>query len=270
MGGKNVESTPTAPGTTALATNTGTSNKRPFDKVRCKGKHNPAATSHDEAGCWTVNPQLRTEYLAKKAKTSAYHTTGINAAPSTSSTANNSSEFVRPAFATNKSLNRHGYGKLPNFNSSESMPFEEVEDIPGELERSAEKFSEEEDEEMELIADRLKEVRELSAEMEETTTQQRTDAIPRTRIEDIDRVALQTRITDGTIDKRTNRTLTVSEIKGSDSAIIVCALEYPEVNPGAPTPKIKIDPHPHLVEVSQSPHTHITIEGAAKASALRY
>ncbi|KAH9453332.1 hypothetical protein Pst134EA_033103 [Puccinia striiformis f. sp. tritici] len=77
--------------------------------------------------------------------------------------------------ATNKSLNCHGYGKLPNFNSSESMPFEEVEDIPGELERSAEKFSEEEDEEMELIADRLKEVRELSAEMEETTTQQRTD-----------------------------------------------------------------------------------------------
>ncbi|KAH9469736.1 hypothetical protein Pst134EA_007014 [Puccinia striiformis f. sp. tritici] len=69
-----------------------------------------------------------------------------------------------------------------------------------------------------------------------------TTAIPRTRIEDIDRVALQTRITDGTIvltDKRTNRTLTVSEIKGSDSAIIVCALEYPEVNPGAPTPKIK-------------------------------
>ncbi|KAI9608694.1 hypothetical protein H4Q26_004880 [Puccinia striiformis f. sp. tritici PST-130] len=111
-------------------------------------------------------------------------------------------------------------------------------------------------------------------------------AIPRTRIEDIDRVALQTRITDGTIvltDKRTNRTLTVSEIKGSDS--------------GAPTPKIKknsylvlflfhllrpshhshhpfiifqIDPYPYLVEVSQSPHTHITIEGAAKASALRY
>ncbi|KAI9601116.1 hypothetical protein H4Q26_000917 [Puccinia striiformis f. sp. tritici PST-130] len=64
----------------------------------------------------------------------------------------------------------------------------------------------------------------------------------RTQIEDIDRVALQTRITDGTIvlrDKRANRTLTVSEIKGSDSAIIVCALEYPEVNPGAPTPKTK-------------------------------
>ncbi|KAI9606670.1 hypothetical protein H4Q26_006206 [Puccinia striiformis f. sp. tritici PST-130] len=47
-----------------------------------------------------------------------------------------------------------------------------------------------------------------------------TTAIPRTRIEDIDRVALQTRITDGTIvltDKKTNRTLTISEIKGSDS-----------------------------------------------------
>ncbi|KNE88430.1 hypothetical protein PSTG_18170 [Puccinia striiformis f. sp. tritici PST-78] len=98
MGGKNVESTPTAPGTTALATNTARSNKRPFEKVKCRGKHNPAATSHDVTTCWTERPELRTEYLAKKAKTSAYHTTGARATDGQSNNDSNSSEFVRPAF----------------------------------------------------------------------------------------------------------------------------------------------------------------------------
>ncbi|KAI7960944.1 hypothetical protein MJO28_001433 [Puccinia striiformis f. sp. tritici] len=98
MGGKNVENTPTAPGTTALATNTG-KNKRPYEKVRCKGKHNPAATSHEEADCWTVNPELRAQHLAKQAKPSAYHTTGAGSVTNQSSTENSSaSEFVRPAF----------------------------------------------------------------------------------------------------------------------------------------------------------------------------
>ncbi|POW00765.1 hypothetical protein PSHT_12852 [Puccinia striiformis] len=58
MGGKNTESTTADPGTTALATNTLNSNKHTFEKIRCRGKHNPAAMSHDEEGCWTVKPKL--------------------------------------------------------------------------------------------------------------------------------------------------------------------------------------------------------------------
>ncbi|POW08045.1 hypothetical protein PSTT_07776 [Puccinia striiformis] len=96
MSGNTVESTPSAPGTTALATNTGNGNKRPFERIRCKGKHNPAATSHTEAECWTLKPELRVEHLAKRAKPSAFHAASDQRA--SRSNATTESEFVRPAF----------------------------------------------------------------------------------------------------------------------------------------------------------------------------
>ncbi|KAI9599656.1 hypothetical protein KEM48_008870 [Puccinia striiformis f. sp. tritici PST-130] len=52
------------------------------------------------------------------------------------------------------------------------MPFEEVDDIPGEVGQSDGRACEaEEDDEMELIADRLKDVRELSVGVEESSVQ---------------------------------------------------------------------------------------------------
>ncbi|KAH9443272.1 hypothetical protein Pst134EB_027620 [Puccinia striiformis f. sp. tritici] len=51
------------------------------------------------------------------------------------------------------------------------MAFEEIMDLSGELERTSE-HSSEEDEEMDLIADRLKEVRELTTDIGEFEMQQ--------------------------------------------------------------------------------------------------
>ncbi|KAI9599657.1 hypothetical protein KEM48_008871 [Puccinia striiformis f. sp. tritici PST-130] len=70
-------------------------------------------------------------------------------------------------------------------------------------------------------------------------------AIPRTRIENIERAALQTRITNGTTVRSdytgivTNRTLAVSQIKGLDNANSARTLEHPKVDSGAPTLKTK-------------------------------
>ncbi|KAI7953777.1 hypothetical protein MJO28_006324 [Puccinia striiformis f. sp. tritici] len=67
------------PTTTALSTSSSRPvkrKKRPFNPIQCIGGHNPKATNHDEAHCWTLHPERReSDLAAKKAKTSSFITT---------------------------------------------------------------------------------------------------------------------------------------------------------------------------------------------------
>ncbi|KAI9610893.1 hypothetical protein H4Q26_008737 [Puccinia striiformis f. sp. tritici PST-130] len=89
-----------------------------------------------------------------------------------------------------------------------------------------------------------------------------TAAIPRTRIEYIKRAALQTRITNGTIDNTgivTNRTLAVSQIKGLDSVNSARTLKHPKVDSGAPTLKTKVRSQQSQHQGAQANKANVTL-----------